>query len=492
MSEKTNGMYHMNGVAASNGHNGSHAEPADTASRSLELRRGGFIASYPPFESLTADGVSGIWDQRRFGLYVHLPYCRKRCTFCFYKVYTNRNAMPIDRYLAALFREIDAYAARTELHTRRVDTLYFGGGTPTLLSEVELRELMARLRESFDLSRVVEFTCESEPGTLTEEKVATLRELGVTRLSMGVQTMDDDLLRKNGRSHSSDGVYRALGWARKNAFPVINLDLMSGVIDETPETWNHSLQALIDLDIEHISIYRMEIYKNSLLYAAGYTGPGVGGVPTDEEELALWHQAVDKLESAAYTQVNGHAFIKKPEHDHTHRIDTWGNDGEVLGMGVGSYSYLNNCVFQNTSDWGNYVGRLHDGLSAVTRSTRLNSRQKMAREVILGLKLLRLDRTTFRLRHGFDAVDLYQPQINGLVARGLLEVTDDAIELTRRARPYVDVICSLFYLPEHAAHRFDRFATDQELSRTPVVQEYGDLIAPTQLISTEPQVAIIP
>jgi oxygen-independent coproporphyrinogen-3 oxidase len=109
--------------------------------------------------------------------------------------------------------------------------------------------------------------------------------------------------------------------ARENALPVINIDLMTGCVDETPETWERSLETLIGLTPEHVSIYRMEIYENTLMYAAGYTGPGVGGVPTDEEEHALWFHAVERLEGAGYTQVKGHAFVKRPEHIHTHRVD---------------------------------------------------------------------------------------------------------------------------------------------------------------------------
>jgi oxygen-independent coproporphyrinogen III oxidase len=469
--------YNANGSSKNglNGHavNGSGHSNGITPHRSLELKRGGFIASYPPFESLTPDGVEAAWDKQRFGIYVHLPYCRKRCTFCFYKVYTNRNAKPMDRYLEAVYKEIDTYGARADLQGRKVDTVYFGGGTPTTLSEEQLRELVERLRRNFNIGPNVEFTSESEPGTLTEEKVATLRELGVTRLSMGVQTMDDELLHKNGRSHSSEGVYRAVKWARDNDFPVINLDLMSGVIDETAATWDYSLKAFIDMGIEHISIYRMEIYKNTLLYAAGYTGPGVGGVPTNDEELALWHQAVDTLEGAGYIQTTGHSFVRKLEHDHVQRTDMWGRGGELLGMGVSSYSYLNDTVFQNTSDWGTYVGRVMAGQSAVGRGLRLNSRQKMSREVILGLKTLRLDREWFRSRHGFDVLELYKTQVDTLAADGLLDVTDEAITITRKARPYVDIICSVFYLPEHAEHRFHRFATQDELTRTSIVQDVG-------------------
>src|SRR5215470_12678575 len=300
MAHSTNGNGQTNGVnGSSNGHARQH---------SLELKRGGFIASYPPFETLHQDSIDAAWDKRRLGIYVHLPYCRKRCTFCFYKVYTNRNAKPMDRYLEAVLQEIDAYGQRGDLRDRPVDTIYFGGGTPTTLSEDQLRQLADRLKANFNISPNVEWTSESEPGTLSEEKVATLREIGVTRLSMGVQTMDDDLLKKNGRSHNSDWVYRALEWARANKFPSINLDLMSGILDETLETWDASLQKFIDLSIEHISIYRMEVYKNTLLYAAGYTGPGVGGIPTNEEELEMWLHSVDKLENAGYTQTTGHSL----------------------------------------------------------------------------------------------------------------------------------------------------------------------------------------
>jgi oxygen-independent coproporphyrinogen-3 oxidase len=458
----SNGNGQTNGVdaAPTNGHARAH--------RALELKRGGFIASYPPFETLQPEHINAAFDQRRFGIYVHLPYCRKRCTFCFYKVYTNRNAKPMDRYLDAVLKEIDMYGARPELRGRKVDTVYFGGGTPTTLNENQLRELADRLKANFDIGADVEWTSESEPGTLSEEKVATLREIGVTRLSMGVQTMDDELLHKNGRSHSSEWVYKAVGWARDNGFPVINLDLMSGVIDETPETWDRSLQAFIDLDIEHISIYRMEIYKNTLLYAAGYTGPGVGGIPTDEEELALWYQAVAKLEGGGYIQTTGHSFVRDWKHDHVQRTDIWGGAGDLLGMGVSSYSYLNDTVFQNTSDWGTYVGKVMAGETPVGRGLRLNSRQQMAREVVLGLKTLRFDRQAFHTRHGFDVLDLYAPQVESLVRDELLEVSDDALTITRKARPFVDIVCSVFYLSEHAAYKFHRFATEQELTRATI------------------------
>jgi len=469
-------MSNTSGNGNGNGYAGAAHEP-------LELKRGGFISGYPPFEYLELGDNEKMWAKPRFGLYVHLPYCRKRCTFCFYKVYTNRNLLPIEQYLSALHREIERYGANPAIRGRTVDTIYFGGGTPTTLSVEQMQALAAKLRENFTISPDVEWTVEGEPATLDPDKARTLREIGVTRLSIGVQSFDETLLDKNGRSHGADHAFRAVAMARENKFPVINIDLMSGMIDETPETWDASLETLIGIRPEHVSIYRMEVYKNTLLYAAGFTGPGVGGIPTDEEELVQWHHAVARLEAAGYTQVAGHAFILKPEHNHWQRADNW-STGELLGMGVSSFSYMNGTVFQNSSKWDEYVGMAAAGRSAVKRSVRLSSRGVMAREVVLGLKLFRLDRIAFQKRHGFDVIELYGQRFAQLEAEGLITVTDEAIELTRRARDYVDMICALFYLPEHSDKRFARFATEDELEESSVLT-----VAATPLVF-EPRVAV--
>ena len=469
-----------------NGHGG--ASIADAAP--LELRRGGFIAGYPPFEYLELEAHDKMWAKPRFGLYLHLPYCRKRCTFCFYKVYTNRHLLPMEDYLAALHREIELYGAKPELRERLVNTIYFGGGTPTTLSVEQMRALAAKLKETFTIAPDVEWTVEGEPGTLDEERAITLKEIGVTRLSLGVQSFNDELLARNGRSHGVAHALRAVGYARTLQFPVMNIDLMSGMIDETPETWDASLDTLIGIKPEHVSIYRMEVYKNTLLYSAGFTGPGVGGIPTDDQELAQWHHAVERLEAAGYTQVAGHAFILKPEHNHVQRSDNW-STGELLGMGVSSFSYLNGVVFQNSSKWDEYVSNASAGRSAVKRSVRLSSKGVMGREMVLGLKLFRVDRIAFQSRHGFDPMDLYGARIGQLEREGLLSVTPEAIELTRRARDYVDIICALFYLPEHQDKRFARFATEDELEDTSVLDiASAPITLSAAMVAAQPVVAV--
>jgi putative oxygen-independent coproporphyrinogen III oxidase len=448
-------------------------DPSEFARLAEGLSRGGFVVSYPPFESLDRGACSDAWEQAPFSLYVHLPYCRKRCTFCFYRVYTNRAALPMEAYLQALFGELNRYGEDVALHRRRVGALYFGGGTPTTLSTVQLRELNAVIRRNFDIPDDVEFTCEAEPGTLDESKIACLRDIGVTRLSLGVQSFDAGILTKNGRSHGVEQALQSIRLARHAGFPVINVDLMSGMVDETAGTWRRTLDTVVDLQAEHVSIYRMEVYKNTLLYTAGYTGPGVGGIPTDSEELALWMQAVETLEAAGYTQLTGHAFARRPEHRHTQIAHLWTRAGEMLGTGVSAYSFYNGCLFQNTADWDEYVSRSARGESAIGRGRRLTSRERMARDMVLGLKFLRLDRRIFRARHGFDPSDLYPTELSWLERRGLLEVTDDVLALTRLARPFVETICSLFYLPHHADQRFARFANDEQLASSELANVVG-------------------
>ena len=298
-----------------------------------------------------------------------------------------------------------------------------------------------------------------------------LREIGVTRLSMGVQTMDDELLHKNGRSHSSEWVYKAVGWARQNAFPVINLDLMSGVIDETPETWDrqpagvHRAGHRAHLDLPHGDLQEHAPVRRGL-----HRPRASAASPPMRKRKRCGSRRSTSSKALAIRQTTGHSFVRAANmgFDHVQRTDIWGGAGELLGMGVSSYSYLDNTVFQNTSDWGTYVGKVMAGETPVGRGLRLNSRQQMAREVVLGLKTLRFDRPAFQKRHGFDVLDLYAPQVENLVKDGLIEVSDDALTITRKARAYVDIVCSVFYLAEHNSYKFHRFATEQELTRATI------------------------
>ena len=166
------------------------------------------------------------------GLYLHIPFCRKRCKFCYFKVFTDKNADQVERYLAALSREIELVSQLPAMGGRPFRFVYFGGGTPSFLSEKQLRRLVDRLEANIHWDKAEEVTFECEPGTLSEPKVHALREIGVTRLSLGVEHFDDEILRENGRAHESPEIYRAWPWIQAAGFPNVNIDLIAGMVGQ--------------------------------------------------------------------------------------------------------------------------------------------------------------------------------------------------------------------------------------------------------------------
>ena len=196
-----------------------------------------FVSNYPPYSFWRADQIpaaEAVLDSPAesrppdLGLYLHIPFCRKRCKFCYFRVYVDRNAGEIRRYLDALGREIEIYSRRPRIAGRSLRFVYFGGGTPSYISARDLRSLASRARAAMAWDEADEIAFECEPGTLTEAKVAAIAEIGVTRLSLGVEHLNDDVLRENGRAHVSREVYRSMPWIRAAGFRQVNVDLMAG------------------------------------------------------------------------------------------------------------------------------------------------------------------------------------------------------------------------------------------------------------------------
>ena len=237
-----------------------------------------FVATYPPFSVWSQDAVERdarpalattprehLANVPPLGLYLHIPFCRKRCHFCYFRVYTDKNAQDVAQYLDVLAREWELYAARPAIADRPLNFVYFGGGTPSFLSTQQLEGLAARLTATASWAGADEITFECEPGTLTETKLAAIRRLGVTRLSLGVENFDDRILEINGRAHRSPEIGQAFRHARSLAFPQINIDLIAGMLGETEENWHACVQKTIDLDPDSVTIYQMELPFNTTI-----------------------------------------------------------------------------------------------------------------------------------------------------------------------------------------------------------------------------------
>jgi oxygen-independent coproporphyrinogen-3 oxidase len=213
-----------------------------------------FVANYPPFDRWTEKAVPQVVDafgapatDAALGLYLHIPFCRKRCKFCYFRVYTDVAASDVERYSNAVIEEARMVADQAAIRGRALKYVYFGGGTPSFLSVKQLERLVDGLHRSFGWDDAEEVTFECEPGTLSEPKISALKRLGVTRVSLGVENFDDEILESNGRAHLSNEIFRAWDWIQKAGFPSTNIDLIAGMVGETTESWEQTVETALRL-----------------------------------------------------------------------------------------------------------------------------------------------------------------------------------------------------------------------------------------------------
>ena len=237
-----------------------------------------FVSTYPPFSIWKRADLGqvrrGLETPRPssadavFGLYVHIPFCAKRCQFCYYLSYDDKAPSQMAAYLDALVEELAIYGRTPALADRKPSFVYFGGGTPTLPSTDAIERLIRRLQAILPWSRAEEITFECAPKTVTPEKLRVLRDFGVTRISLGVQQLDDEILKLNGRVHLVQDCHRAYEAIRRVGFDVVNLDLIVGLVGETDESFFDSLERVIRMQPESVTIYHLEIPHNTPLYRA--------------------------------------------------------------------------------------------------------------------------------------------------------------------------------------------------------------------------------
>lgn len=402
-----------------------------------EPTRHGFLTTYPPFRRWRPETLDRFFEPRPLNVYVHAPYCVQRCAYCFYKVTTlgESRKTEIDRYVASLCREIELAAQQFHLREQPVKTVYFGGGTPTLLSRDNLSRIFETLHKHLNFDSP-EITVEAEPVTLIKSKADHLKALGVTRISMGIQSFCDDVVSKTGRSDTEKDALKAIELAKATG-AVINVDLMSGLAGDTDETWGYSLERAVECDVHSITVYKTEVYANSSYYAD--IKQKTLTLPSDEAELHFTARAIERFAKADYRPVNFFTFTKGGGYEQQHSTSSW-RGRETYGFGVSAFGLLRGHALQNTSELPRYVALLEEDKLPLARGHRLNARELMTRDVALGMKLIRFDRKDFKRRYGLDVVALCRPTIDALVADGFLTVLPESLTLTEKGILWGDYV----------------------------------------------------
>ena len=336
-----------------------------------------FIANYPPFSQWTAEAVADVRSALEsppadvpLGLYLHIPFCRKRCKFCYFRVYTDKNAEGVERYVAALAREIELVSRLPVMGGRPFRFVYFGGGTPSFLSAKQLTSLVDRLRANINWDHAEEVTFECEPGTLSQGKLATLKELGVTRLSLGIENFSDAVLEENGRAHLSGEVYKSWDWITDLGFPNTNIDLISGMVGETEANWRDCVRRTIDLGPDSVTIYQMELPFNTV-YSQDILGNQIETPVADWPTKRAWvDYAFDQLSAAGYSVSSAYTLVRDPSKvNFSYRDNLW-RGSDLLATGVASFGHISGVHYQNLPDWDGYLGALEKGELPLSRGLK--------------------------------------------------------------------------------------------------------------------------
>jgi len=361
---------------------------------------------------------------RELGVYVHIPFCARKCAYCHFAIDPRR---PDDkrrtRYLDALHHEIASGQGG------RADTLYFGGGTPSLLAPSEIGALVREVRERYDVSEGAEITLEANPCDLDEAGLAAERAAGVNRLSLGVQSFDDEVLKDMFRDHTGEDAVVASRSARRAGFANISLDLILGWPGETPERFRYSLDRLIELEPDHVSVYVLETDGKTVV--AHHEKRGTLRLPDDDLVADLFLETEDRLAAAGL-----HAYeisnFARPGFESRHNLKYW-DDGPFHAFGMSAHGFEDGVRYWNEPTYGAYCEAMESRGHARAGERRLSFDDRVVEAVMTGLRVRRgIDRTAFRERHGVDVMERFGHDLQPSVDAGLLWVDDTSVRLTRR------------------------------------------------------------
>ena len=364
------------------------------------------------------------------GVYIHIPFCHQICNYCdFNKVFFKNQ--PVDEYIEALGREMELTVKQMPEGFANIETIFLGGGTPSALSAVQIENLLALIAKHIPLSNVKEFSSEANPDELTVEKLQALYNGGVNRLSMGVQSFDQGLLEKIGRTHSNEHVYETIQNAKNVGFTNISIDLMYGLPGQTMEQWQDSLEKALALKLPHYSAYSLIVEPKTIFYIQYAKGKLI--LPTEDLEAEMYGVLIDTMEAHGVHQYEISNFAHEG-YASTHNKIYWDND-EYAGFGAGAHGYLEGVRYSNVAPIKKYIELEMEGNRPLLHEHTVTREERLEEQMFLGLrKTAGVTHAEFEQKFGQSMASLYEEIIAILQQEKLLEVDEHGVRLTRRGR----------------------------------------------------------
>lgn len=350
------------------------------------------------------------------GLYIHIPFCVQKCKYCDFVSYSGKETLA-DEYISALSREAQEYKGE------KVDTIFIGGGTPSILTPHQINRITQMCFDTFDVDSGYEFTVEANPGTLSDDKITSMIEGGINRISVGVQSFNDNELRKIGRIHDSKTAYNTICKLNEKGFSNINIDLMTALPNQDMESLKKTLKTAVSLPVSHISAYSLIIEDGTPL--ENEYSKGLLNLPDEDTDREMYSYVIDCLRKNGFKQYEISNFAKKGC-ECRHNIKYWTGE-EYIGLGVAAHSYIDSRRFYNTSDISEYIA------GSGREMTVLTAEDKMSEFMITGLRMTDgVSATDFERRFGKSIENMYGEKIKEFVNLGLMECENNRYFLTRR------------------------------------------------------------
>ena len=376
---------------------------------------------------------------KKLGLYIHIPFCKKKCDYCDFISFSNKEKL-IDRYIVALQREIKEYKINKEEYI--INTIYFGGGTPSYIDSKKIIDIMNLLKKEFNILKDAEITIEINPGSVDEQKLKEYFESGINRISIGLQSTDDQLLKKIGRIHNFLDFIKTYNLAKQIGFQNINVDLMIGLPTQNLQDTEISLKKIIELNPKHISVYSLIIEEGTLLEQKIKNKELY--LPNEELERKMYWKVKNVLEENGFIHYEISNFAKTG-YESKHNLSCW-NQEEYIGFGLGAHSYIDNIRYSNIDNLEEYINSIElNTIKEKIIHEKQSQSDKMKEYMLLGLRKIEgVKISEFKNKFVENPIYLYRENLNKLVNKELIEIDIDNIRLTSKGIDLANIVWEEF------------------------------------------------
>lgn len=376
---------------------------------------------------------------KKIGIYVHIPFCMKKCFYCDFVSYCNKENL-VDEYIECLKKEIESKKNKSKFG---IDTIYIGGGTPSFINENHIKDIIYILKESFDIDKETEITIEVNPGTVNENKLEIYKEVGINRLSMGLQSTNNELLKMLGRIHTYEQFLESYNMAKNIGFKNINVDLMIGLPNQKLEEVNDSVKKVINLKPNHISVYSLILEEGTKI--AKKIKKGELSLPKDELEREMYWNVKNQLQDNGYNHYEISNFAKKG-FESKHNMNCW-NQMEYVGIGTAAHSYRDITRYSNTEDIKEYIKNVQKGEFEKNRIIHEIQKEEDSKKEFMLLGLRKIDGlkiSEFKNKFGDNPIYLYRNELKKLSDEKLIIIQDDNIRLSNKGIDLANLVWEEF------------------------------------------------